>query len=188
MDVCGELHTDEVAGVAVSMDNDLEPWQRGTLTELDPVRRAAVHALELAEEDVARWCNELGDAEMFARPSGLAPVAFHLRHIARSLDRLLTYAEGGSLSGDQLVALGAEMDGGSAVNVLVEFREGLRVAKERVRAVAPESLAEPRGVGRKRLPTTVAGLLIHCAEHTSRHVGQVVTTAKLVRATSVESR
>jgi uncharacterized damage-inducible protein DinB len=167
------------------MDSDLEPWQRGTLTELDPVRRAVVHALELAEEDVALWCDGLSDVEMFARPSGLAPVAFHLRHMARSLDRLLTYAEGGSLSRDQLVALGAEMNGGSAGEVLAEFREGLQRAKERVKAVSPESLAEPRGVGRKRLPTTVAGLLIHCAEHTSRHVGQAVTTAKLVRATSV---
>jgi hypothetical protein len=124
---------------------------------------------------------------MFARPGGLAPVAFHLRHMARSLDRLLTYAEGEALNEAQLEALRTEMDGGSAAEVLTEFRDGLRSAKERASAFEPESFAEVRGIGRKRLPTTVVGLLIHCAEHTQRHVGQAVTTAKLVRATLVES-
>jgi len=154
---------------------------RGTHAELDPVVRAVVHALELAEEDVSRWCGPLSDAEMFARPGGVAPVAFHLRHIARTLDRLLTYAEGRVLTEAQLAALRTEMDAGSAAEVIAEFRKGLTAAKERVRSVAPESFAEARGIGRKRLPTTVAGLLIHCAEHTARHVGQAVTTAKVVR-------
>ena len=159
-----------------------EPWMRGTHEELDPLRRAVIHALELAEEDVARWCGGLGDEAMFARPAGVAPVAFHLRHIARSLDRLLTYAEDRSLDQAQLAALKTEMNPGSATEVMEEFREGIESAKERVRKFAPESYAEARGVGRKRLPTTVGGLLIHCAEHTSRHVGQAVTTAKLVIA------
>ena len=71
-----------------------EPWLRGTLTEVDAIQRAVHHALELAAEDCTRWCGDLTDAELNARPFGLAPVAFHLRHIARSLDRLLSYAEG----------------------------------------------------------------------------------------------
>jgi hypothetical protein len=75
----------------------VEPWLRGTLTEVDAVRRQVIHALELANEDIERWCAGLSDAEMNARPFGLAPVAFHLRHIARSLDRLLTYSEGKAL-------------------------------------------------------------------------------------------
>ena len=70
---------------------------------------------------------------------------------------------------------------GTADEVREEFRAGLVRAMERVRAFAPEVYAAPRGIGRKRLPTTVAGLLLHCAEHTQRHVGQMVTTAKLVR-------
>jgi hypothetical protein len=161
----------------------LEPWMRGTHANLDPVLRAVIHGLELAEEDVARWCDGLNDAEMFARPCGVAPVAFHLRHIARSLDRLLTYAENRVLSEAHLGALRTEMSvEGSAADVLAEFHEALRIAKQRMVMFAPESVAEPRGIGRELLPTTVAGLLIHCAEHTSRHVGQVVTTAKIVRA------
>jgi len=158
----------------------VEPWLRGTLTEVEPVRRAVLHALELAGEDVLRWAEGLSDAEMFARPAGLPSVAFQLRHIVRSLDRLLTYAEGRPLSEAQLAALKTEMDAGAAAEVLAEFREGLVGAVERVRAFGPESFAEVRGVGRKGLPTTVAGLLIHCAEHTQRHVGQMVTTVKVV--------
>ncbi len=113
--------------------------------------------------------------------AGIAPVGFHLRHIVGSLDRLLTYAEGRQLDEAQLRALKSEMEPGTAAGVLEEFREGIRSAKDRVRAFAPESYEEARELGRKRLPTTVGGLLIHCAEHTARHVGQVVTTAKLVR-------
>lgn len=165
-----------------------EPWMRGTHEELDGLRRAVVHALELAEEDVAKWCGELNDAEMFARPSELAPVAFHLRHIARSLDRLLTYAENRMLDEAQMRALKSEMDSGTAAEALREFREGLASAKERVTSFAPESYAEARGIGRKRLPTTVGGILIHCAEHTARHVGQAVTTAKLAVATPPVAR
>ena len=159
-----------------------EPWMRGTHEELDPVRRAVVHALELAEEDVAKWCGELTDATMFARPGGLPPVAFHLRHIARSLDRLLTYAEDRWLDGDQLAALKTEQDPGTAADVLAEFREGVITAQQRVRDIPPKRFDEPRAIGRKRLPTNVAGLLIHCAEHTARHVGQAVTTVKVERA------
>ena len=160
----------------------VEPWLRGTLTEVEPVRRAVLHSISMAREDVALWCDGLSDEEMFARPFDLPSVAFQLRHIVRSLDRLLTYAEGGALEEKQLAALKTEMDAGSAAEVLFEFREGLKRATVRVWAVRPESFGEVRGVGRKMLPTTVAGLLIHCAEHTQRHVGQMVTTVKVVRA------
>ena len=159
----------------------VEPWLRGTLTEVEPVRRQVLHALELAGEDVARWCGALTEDEVHARPYGLASVAFHLRHMARSLDRLLTYAEGGSLDARQRALLRSEMDeGGSRDAVLAEFAEGVALAWQRAMALTPESFAEVRGVGRERLPVPVAGLLIHCAEHTQRHVGQAVTTAKVV--------
>jgi len=151
------------------------------MTEVDAVRRQVLHALELAGEDVTRWCEGLSDAEMNARPFGVAQVAFHLRHIARSLDRLLTYAEGRQLSGAQMDALKSELEGGAvAEEVLTEVRAGLGEAAERVRLISPESYEEVRGVGRAMLPSTVGGLLVHCAEHTQRHAGQAVTTAKVV--------
>jgi hypothetical protein len=38
---------------------------------------------------------------------------------------------------------------------------------------------------RHMLPTTVAGLLMHIAEHTARHVGQAISAAKLARIEGV---
>ena len=159
----------------------VEPWLRGTLTEFDAVRRQLLHALELAVEDVDRWCTELSDAEMGAGPFGIAPVAFHLRHMARSLDRLLTYAEGRQLSEVQLQALKSELAKPiEAAQVLSEFQAGLHQAMERVRTFSPQMYEQERGVGRGLLPSTVGGLLVHCAEHTQRHAGQAITTAKVV--------
>jgi len=161
----------------------VEPWLRGTHTDVDAVTRQVLHALELADEDVARWCNGLTDAEMNARPYGLAPLAFHLRHIARSLDRLLSYAEGTQLDATQKAALQSELDGiATREGVLAGFTAALRTSAARIRAFSPDHYNTARGVGRAELPTTIGGLLVHCADHTQRHVGQAVITAKVVVA------
>lgn len=161
----------------------VEPWLRGTLTEVDAVRRAVLHALELAREDVERWSADLSDAELEAEPLGLPSVGRQMRHIVRSLDRLLSYAEGRQLSVEQLEALKTEANASTLRQALsAEFESGLASALARIRAFRSESYGESRGVGRKMLPTTVAGLLVHCADHTQRHVGQLVTTAKVIVA------
>ena len=163
--------------------NDVEPWLRGTHRDLDAVTRQVVHALELAGEDVDKWCAGLTDGEINARPFGLPPVAFHLRHIARSLDRLLSYAEGTQLDATQRAALRMELDEQATfVEVMAEFKVALHEAMKRVRELSPEHFNAERGVGRAALSSTVGGLLVHCADHTQRHVGQAITTAKLLLA------
>jgi uncharacterized damage-inducible protein DinB len=164
------------------MPTQPEPWLRNTLHDIDPIRRAILHALELTAEDATRWCAPLTEAQLHARPSGVPSIAFHLRHIARSLDRLLTYAEGNQLTEGQLAALKTELDPSSTSDPREELRTALTHAATRIRAIPPERFAEPRTVGRQHLPTTVAGLLIHCADHTQRHTGQFITTAKIVTA------
>jgi uncharacterized damage-inducible protein DinB len=159
-----------------------EPWLRGTLTDIDPIRRQILHALELTAEDAALWTDPLTDAQLLARPSGLPPIAFHLRHIARSLDRLLTYAEGNQLTPEQLNALKSELTEGTATAARAEFRTALETSAARIRAIDPSTFTTPRGIGRKQLPTTIGSLLVHCADHTQRHTGQFVTTAKIVAA------
>jgi uncharacterized damage-inducible protein DinB len=160
-----------------------EPWLRGTLREVPAVQRAVVHALELAGEDLQRRCGSLSDAEINARPGGLPPVAFHLRHLARSLDRLLTYAEGRSLSAEQLAAMKSEMDPGATRDALfAELNSALASSMIRVQAFDASAFEQIRTVGRKQLPTSIAGLLVHVADHSQRHVGQAVTTAKIVLA------
>ena len=160
-----------------------EPWLRGTLAEMPAVVRGVLHVLELAKEDVGRWGGPLTIEQLEARPMGLPAVAFHIRHIARSLDRLLTYAEGAPLDGEQMAALKSELDAdGSRAGVFDELAAGLASAAERVRGIDPAKLEERRAVGKQQLPTTVGGLLVHVADHTQRHVGQAITTAKVVAA------
>jgi uncharacterized damage-inducible protein DinB len=160
-----------------------EPWLRGMWTDVPPVQRGVIHALELACEDLDRWCAPLTDAELNSRPCGVASVAFHLRHIARSLDRLLTYAEGGELNSTQTWALSAEMDeGGKHAELFGELHEALQKSARRVRALPASEFDRPRYVGAKKLPTTLGGLLVHIADHTQRHVGQAITTAKIARS------
>lgn len=165
------------------MENRPEPWMRGTHAELGPVQRAVVHALEQTLEDAERWCATLNTRQLNATPHNLPSVAFHLRHIARSLERLRTYAAGHRLQDEQLAALGTEHDAAEdTAAVMMEFRAGVREAIAWAEDVRTDQFAEPRGIGRQQLPTTVAGLLVHCAEHTQRHTGQFITTAKLVLA------
>lgn len=172
-----------------SVKDSSEPWMSGSYTEVPAVGRAVLHALDLAISDLSKWTADLTDVEIHAEPMGLTPVAFHLRHIGRSVDRLLTYAEGSQLSHEQLVLLKSESNGDeSCAELLKEVEDFLREAARRIRMLAASDLEAARGIGRKQLPATAGGALIHIADHTQRHVGQVVTTAKVLRAIRSQPR
>ena len=162
----------------------IEPWMRGTHTEVPAAGRAVLHALELSHDDIHRWTRSLTDAEVNSQPLALPSIAFHLRHIARSVDRILTYAEGNQLSAEQLAALKSEQaaDAQPLSALLTELEASFQNAFARIRALAVEDLNIPRGVGRKQLPTSLGGALIHVADHTQRHTGQIVTTSKVLLA------
>jgi uncharacterized damage-inducible protein DinB len=175
----------------MTSDPYTEPWLRGTHADVPAAARAVLHALELALDDLTKWTAGLIDNEVHAQPLGLAPIAFHLRHIARSTDRILTYAEGNQLSAEQLALLKSERpeaEQGSAgkreplAELLAEVEVAFTDAAERIRELATANLDTPRFVGRKQLPTSIGGAMIHVADHTQRHVGQVVTTAKVINA------
>jgi uncharacterized damage-inducible protein DinB len=160
-----------------------EPWLRGTHADVPAVGRAVLHALELSLDDLTKWTAGLSDAEVHVQPLGLSSVAFHLRHIARSTDRLLSYAEGNQLATEQLAALKGEQGGeGTLATLLAEVEASFSNAGDRIRVLATADMDTFRGVGRKQLPTSIGGALIHVADHTQRHTGQVVTTAKVVKA------
>ena len=161
----------------------MEPWLRGTLSDLPLLQRALFHSLQMAQEDIARWCGGLDDSELHARPFELPSIAFQLRHIARSLDRFCCYAEGIPLTEEQLAALASEMDSaGSRESIFGELEQSLEKTRQRLGPIARQLPDKPVAIGRKLLPTTLAGLLIHAAEHTQRHVGQAITTAKVIVA------
>jgi uncharacterized damage-inducible protein DinB len=125
----------------------------------------------------------LSDTEVHSKPLGLPSVSFHLKHIARSVDRILSYAEGNQLSAEQIAALKSEQTGEETLaELMAEVEVSFSNAAERVRVLATADLETPRGVGRKQLPTSIGGALVHVADHTQRHVGQVVTTAKVLQS------
>ena len=159
-----------------------EPWLRGPITDVSPLIAPVLYAFQQAREDLANHTEGLTDEQVWARPFGLAPLGFQLRHIGGSVDRLTTYLLGKELDETQLAALREEMEPGeSREQLFAQVYEALAQAEARIRSIDPATLAEPRVVGRKRLPTTVIGLLVHIAEHTQRHVGQAISAAKLAR-------
>ena len=174
-------------GTAPTATPYTEPWLRGTHADVPAAGRAVLHALELALDDLTKWTAGLSDAEVHSQPLGLTSIAFHLRHIAGSTDRILTYAEGSQLSSEQLAALKTELEGEGKQESLAELLAAVEVAfsdaADRIRVLATADLNIPRFVGRKQLPTSIGGAMIHVADHTLRHVGQVVTTAKAIHAT-----
>ena len=84
---------------------------------------------------------------------------------------------------EQLAALDSETaPGASREELIAEMAANFERAQAAICAIHPAALAEPREVGRRKLPTTVIGLIIHIAEHTQRHVGQTISAAKLIRS------
>lgn len=165
-----------------------EPWLRGPIAgvppPLQPAAHALVHALETAESAAAGLAEEL----LWRKPGAAASAGFHLLHLSGSTDRLFTYARGETLSEAQLAALlleqAPEGSGLSRSALVAGWRDTVARALRQL-AETPESiLAEPRFVGRARLPSTVLGLLFHAAEHAQRHAGQLVTTARIMGARS----
>jgi len=144
------------------------------------------HALIQAREDLHAAASEITNEQLRMRPGGAASIGLHLRHIAGSIDRLLTYAAGRQLSPEQLDAARAEPHiddaSASAGELLAGVDRAIDRVLEVVRATKEDELLAPREVGRARLPSNVLGLLFHIAEHTQRHTGQTIVTSKVVRA------
>lgn len=169
-------------------DSDLpEVWLRGQgVPGIVPLLQPVAHALLQAVEDIRRAAAPLSVDLLWTRPGGAPSVGFHVRHAAGSLDRLLTYARGEGLTEEQRAFLGSEGEPGlppaEAASLVLAFERQVEHALDQLRSTPESSLLEPRGVGRLQLPSTVVGLLVHAAEHTQRHVGQIVTTAKIVQA------
>ena len=162
-----------------------EAWLRGPIDGVPPGLQPVAHSLKDALEEIEVATAGLGPDQLWARPAGVASVGFHLRHVVGALDRLLTYARGEGLSADQLTVLRAEGEPGDPPatldELMTEVRRGIGDAVDVLRCTPEATLLEARSVGRAGLPSTVQGLLFHAAEHTRRHAGQIIVTAKVVR-------
>jgi uncharacterized damage-inducible protein DinB len=160
-----------------------EPWLRGSIDNVSPLLAPVLYAFRQAREDVAAATNGLTPEQLWTRPHGAASIGYHIRHMGGAAQRLMTYVQGRQLSPEQFAAIKSEQEtGASREELLAGLDDRFREAEAVVRGLNPATLAESREVGRQRLPSTVIGLLTHIAEHTARHTGQAVTTAKMVRS------
>ena len=107
-----------------------------------------------------------------APAGGAAAIGFHLRHIAGTLDRLFTYASGRSLAPGQLTVMREEGSPGSppatADELLGSVDEAIEAALRGLREMPEADLLTPRVRGRRRLPSSVLGLLFSIDAHASR--------------------
>jgi hypothetical protein len=165
-----------------------EFWLRGPIPGVDPLLMPAAHALLQTYEDVDRAISGLSGDDLWRSLGGAASLGFHLRHLTGSTDRLFTYARGERLNDAQRAFLAAENSGAGPLTdgaaLLGDLRRTIDDCIERLRRTTAASLLEVRTIGRAAIRTNAIGLLFHAAEHAQRHAGQVVTTAKILRAGS----
>lgn len=160
--------------------NQPEPWLRGPIPGLHPVAAHLIYTFTQCREELA--LHTVGVTEVWTAPPPLAPLGFHLAHIAGSVNRLTKYLAGQQLEPADITRLKAESTPGATLTELLELIDAEFVATEDlVRSLPVGTYVAPRYVGRQQLPTTVGGLIIHLSEHTQRHLGQAILTAKLGR-------
>ena len=160
------------------------PWLRGPVPDVTPLLQPVAHSLIDCMEDVESRLKGVTDERIWTKPGNAASIGFHVRHAIGSLDRLFTYARGEPLTVEQLEILKTEGLRGAgpstAEELIAAFRQATDRAMKQVRGTHETDLLAFRTVGRAKLPSTVLGILVHAAEHTQRHIGQMSTTLKIV--------
>ncbi len=161
-----------------------EAWLRGPVAEVPALLQPAAHALIQSREEVTEYLKDFPEELLWKKIAGRASVGFHLQHITGVLDRMLTYAEEKALSASQFDFLKKEGEENPEIlveNLVTEFSEKVDKALEFLRNIPEENLTNFRSVGRKKLPSSVIGLLFHAAEHSQRHVGQLLVTVSVLK-------
>lgn len=162
----------------------LEVWMRGPIAGLAPLLQPVAHAILQAREEVNLLMIDFPDELIWEKPSGVASVAFHLQHLSGVLDRLFTYANNQILNEDQLELLALESNTTQYLTVkglLTRFNNQVNKVLTQLKNIDEKTLLEPRGIGRKQIPTNLLGLLFHAAEHTQRHTGQLYVTVRILQ-------
>ncbi len=182
------------AHTLLTMTSNIQPplpevWLRGPVEGVPALLQPVAHTWLQASEEIPRLLDGFPEELLWERPEGVASVAFHLRHICGVVDRLATYAKGAGLDATQLAYLAAEgtIDNAASLGSLLDkLKRDLHEAVETLKEFDEGSLTAFRGVGRKQLPSTVLGLLFHAAEHTMRHMGQLLVTARVLKAGMIQ--
>lgn len=164
-------------------DSRPEVWLRGPVPGVHPLLQPVAHALLQAREELDGLMPGFPDSLLWTRPQGAASVGFHLQHLRGILDRLFTYARGDALSPAQLAYLASEGTPPDpttrASDLIREFDQAVQTSLTELKEVDPATLTDGRNVGRAQFPSTRLGLYMHAAEHTMRHIGQLLVTVRV---------
>ncbi|SDE60038.1 DinB superfamily protein [Pricia antarctica] len=161
-----------------------EVWLRGPIEGIPDQLQPAAHALVQSTEDTKKYMDGFPENLLWEKPSGRASVGFHLQHLTGVLDRLMTYAKAESLSEEQFEYLRNEGNADTkttSAQLIENFKQKVDEAIPYFKTLNGSDLMENRSVGRKKLPTTILGLLFHAAEHSQRHVGQLLVTVSVLK-------
>ena len=174
------------------MESRKELWQRGPIENVPALLQPVAHALLEVGEEVHIIMEGFPEDLLWKKPAGVASPAFHLQHIHGVIDRLFAYARKELLSEEQMHALSLEGDeeksSSSMQQMVSDLNKRISSAVEELKTIDVETLTEARGVGRKQIPTTLIGLYFHAAEHSMRHVGQLLVTVKILKSSNEPER
>lgn len=167
------------------MENRREVWQRGPIENVPALLQPVAHALLEASEEAQSIMEGFPENLLWEKPAGVASPAFHLQHIRGVIDRLFTYARKELLSDQQMVELSMEgnreKSSVSMKQMLEQLNNRITDAVNELKSVNPDSLIEARGIGRRQIPVTLLGLYVHSAEHSMRHIGQLLVTVRVLK-------
>lgn len=167
-----------------------EVWLRGPVPGVPALLQPVAHALLQAREDVIAFTEDFPGELLWEKPAGMTSAGFHLQHLSGVLDRMLTYAADKPLSEAQFTYLRQEGDpetGKDLSGLVSDFQQKTEEALEVLKQSPEAVLLQPRPVGKKKLPSTVIGLLFHAAEHSQRHVGQLLVTLSVLKERYLKS-
>jgi len=168
-----------------NIESKPEVWQRGPVEGVPSLLQPAAHAILQAREEVIALMKDFPENSLWIKPAGMASAGFHLQHLSGVLDRLYTYARNEKLNPQQMQQLHDEAissnENLNVRNLIERFNKQVDTAIVQLKSTDPSTLTEFRGIGRKQIPTTLIGLLFHAAEHTMRHLGQLIVTAKIIK-------
>ena len=170
--------------------NKAEVWLRGPLPGILPGLQPVAHALLQAREELNELMKDFPDALLWIGPAGMASVGFHAQHMAGVLDRLFTYAREEALTGEQLYSLSIEGNKEKCTvdlsTMLELFDKQVDLSLNQLSKTDVDTLPGKREIGRQKIPTTLIGLYVHAAEHTMRHIGQLLVTVKVIKSAELK--
>ena len=161
-----------------------ENWLRGKVENVPDLLQPAAHALLQSKEELRKYLVDFPAGELWTKPAERASVGFHLQHIAGVTNRLITYAKGEQLSEAQLHYLKLEGKADASISVeelIIKAENELSEAVVFLKSQKPEDLTNTVEVGRKRIKSSLIGVLFHAAEHSQRHIGQMLVTISVVK-------